>query len=624
MATKQFFHDIDLVKVGQLVDARIQNVTDAEETALAGSLGGTNAGLVVYNTTTSTMKIWDGAEFKSVSSDIDGDIIFKGTINPTNLASKVSSAAKGHQFVADVAADLTIGSTTHEVEVGDIVLFTHDEGQTVEATVFNRNIDAASVDQAGIVELATADEVSGDENGVYSTTHAITPASFAGSQWASDIAQNAVDISANASEIDDLEAFVGEGTALSTTATTLADAVNELKDRADSADGEIDALEAFAGEGVTLKTQATTLATAINELVDADSDASDRSAAIEADVATLQTNTGDVTTLVTDDKTSLVVAINELHGEIDQNASDIATNAAAIQSNAQDIATNLQAITDNDSDILSLQVRVDLVEINLNDVVDNSTLNLQTQIDDNDSDILSLQTQVTANDGELSTLQSEMDAVEGRATALELADSAQDVRLDALETEQSAQAGRLTVNEGDIDALELAVGTVGDLDTTATDLVAAINEIHGEADALDVRMGDAEDDVDALELAVGTITDLSADFVATDLVGAVNELQAEIIGNDSDITSLEGRATALEARDNIGSYTTTMNLATGAVNPVTHNLALAAANGFVANVIDSDGHQISVDIEATNTNAIGISTLAPVSNVTVTVMGLKA
>jgi predicted nucleic acid-binding Zn-ribbon protein len=620
MATKQFFHDIDLVKVGQLVDARIQNVTDAEESVLAGSLGGTNAGLVVYNTTTTTMKIWDGAEFKSVSSDIDGDIIFKGTINPTNLASKVSSAAKGHQFVADVAGDLTIGGTTHTVEVGDIVLFTHDEGQTAEATVFNRNIDAATTDQAGIVELADVAETSAGT----STTHAITPASFAGSQWASDIATNAVNISNNASEIDDLEAFVGEGTALSTTATTLADAVNELKDRADSADGEIDALEAFAGEGVTLKTQATTLATAINELVDADSDASDRSAAIEADVATLQTNTGDVTTLVTDDKTSLVVAINELHGDIVANDSDIAANAAAIQSNAQDIASNLQAITDNDSDIFSLQGRVDLVEINLNQIVETNTQALQDQITANDSDILSLQTQVTANDGELSTLQSEMDAVEGRATALELADSAQDVRLDALETEQSAQAGRLTVNEGDIDALELAVGTVGDLDTTATDLVAAINEIHGEADALDVRMGDAEDDVDALELAVGTITDLSADFVATDLVGAVNELQAEIIGNDSDITSLEGRATALEARDNIGSYTTTMNLAVGAVNPVTHNLALAAANGFVANVIDSDGHQISVDIEATNTNAIGISTLAPVSNVTVTVMGLKA
>ena len=618
MATKQFFHDIDLVKVGQLVDARIQNVTDAEETALAGSLGGTNAGLVVYNTTTSTMKIWDGAEFKSVSSDIDGDIIFKGTINPTNLASVVSSAAKGHQFVVDVAGDLTIGSTTHTVEVGDIVLFTHDEGQTADATVFNRNIDAATTDQAGIVELADVAETSAGT----STTHAITPASFAGSQWATDIATNAVNINNNASEIDDLEAFVGEGTALSI-GSTLADAVNQLKTLADSASGEIDALEAFAGEGVTLKTDATTLATAINELFDADSAAGVRSAAIEADVATLQTNTGDVTTLATDDKTSLVVAINELHGEIDQNASDIASNAAAIQSNADAIQVNIDAIDDNESDIDALELRVDVVETRVDNIVNNSTANLQTQIDGNDADILALQGRADADSDKISTLQSEMDAVEARATALELADSAQDVRLDALETEQGLQAGRLTVNEGDIDDLEAAVGTIGSLATTATDLVSAINEIHGEADALDVRLTTAEGDVDDLEAAVGTIGDLSADFVATDLVGAVNELQAEIIANDNDITLLETRATTLEQRDNIGSFVQPVSIVKNAVNTVTHNLGLADVKGFTSNVIDSDGHQISVDIVAKDANTIEIYSLATV-DATVTVMGKKA
>ena len=620
MATKQFFHDIDLVKVGQLVDARIQNVTDAEESALAAQLAGQSAGLVVYNTTVETLKIWDGGTpgaFRSVSSDIDGDIIFKGTINPTNLASVVSSAKKGHQFVVDVADPaMVIGGTSHKVEVGDIVLFTHEEGATVEATVFNRNIDAATTDQAGIVELATDAETSAGT----STTHAITPASFAGSQWATDIATNAVNISNNASEIDDLEAFVGEGTALDTTATTLADAVNELKGRADSADGEIDALEAFAGEGVTLKTTATTLATAINELVDADSDASDRSAAIEADVATLQTNTGDVTTLATDDKTSLVVAINELHGEIDQNASDIASNAAAIQSNASDIAANLQAITDNDSDILSLQGRIDQVEVQVDDLIDVSTQNLQVQIDANDADILTLQGRADADSDKISTLQSEMDAVEARATALELADSAQDVRLDALETEQSAQAGRLTFNEGEIDTLQAEVGTIGSLATTATDLVSAINEIHGEADALDVRLTAAEGDVDDLEAAVGTIGDLSADFDATDLVGAVNELQAEIIANDGDITALQGRATVLEARDNIGSFVLPVTIQKNAVNTVTHNLGLVDVKGFTSNVIDSDGHQISVDIVAKDANTIEIYSLATV-DATVTVMG---
>lgn len=618
MATKQFFHDIDLVKIGQLRDARIQNVTDAEESALASSLSGANAGLVVYNTSSTTLKIWDGSVFKSVSSDIDGDIVFKGTINPTNLAAKVAAAKKGHQFVADVAADLVIGGDTHTVEVGDVVLFTEDAGASVEATVFNRNIDAATTDQAGIVELATVGETSAGT----SATHAITPASFSGSSWATRISDAELAITANASEIDDLEAFAGEGTSLDTTATTLAGAVNELKGRADAADGEIDDLEAFAGEGVTLKTTATTLADAVNELVDADSDASDRSAAIEADVATLQTDLGAKGSLDTDDKTSLVVAINELHGEIDANAVSIAANAASINSNATNIAANTQAIVDNDSDILSLQGRVTQVETDLQNSVATDVAALQAQIDANDSDVINLQSQIASNDVEISTLQTEMDAVEGRATALESRATTLESEMDAAEVRLDSAESRLTVNEGDIDALEAAVGTVGDLDTTATDLVAAINEIHGEADAIDGRMSTAETEIQALEDQAGSAT---LTTTSQTLSGAVNELKGRADGADADIATLEGRADVLEARDNIGSFATEMSLAAnGSANVVTHNLGLDDQYGFVVNVLDSDGSQISVDIEANDTDSFKIFSLVPVTGVKVTVMGKKA
>ena len=617
MATKQFFHDIDLVKVGQLVDARIQNVSDAEESALASSLSGSNAGLVVYNTTTTTLKIWDGSAFRSVSSDIDGDIVFKGVINPTNLASKISGAKKGFQFVADVAADLVIGGTTHTVEVGDVVLFTHEEGATVDATVFNRNIDAATTDVAGIVELATVAETSAGTAG----DRAITPASFSGSQWAADIAQNRVDIDANDTDIAGLKTFTGEGTSLSTTASDLAAAVNELVSRADSADGEVDALEAFAGEGVTLATTATTLATAINELVGVDSDASARSAAIEANVATLQTDVGAKTSLVTDVKSSLVAAINELHGEIDQNASDIASNSAAIQSNATDIAANLAAIQGNDSDIAAIDSRVTQVETDLQNSVATDVASLQAQIDGNDSDVISLQSQITANDGEIATLQTEMDAVEGRATSLEGRATTLETEMDAAEGRLDAAEGRLTVNEGDIDALEAAVGTVADLDTTATDLVAAINEIHGEADAIDGRMSTAESEIQALEDQAGTET---LTTTSQTLSGAVNELKGRADTAASDITTLEGRADVLEARDNIGSFSDTVTLTENTVFTLNHGLGLAAATGFVVNVLDSDNSQISVDIAAKDANSIELSSLVTISGVKVTVMGKKA
>ena len=617
MATKQFFHDIDLVKVGQLVDARIQNVSDAEESALASSLSGSNAGLVVYNTTTTTLKIWDGSAFRSVSSDIDGDIVFKGVINPTNLASKISGAKKGFQFVADVAADLVIGGTTHTVEVGDVVLFTHEDGATEDATVFNRNIDAATTDVAGIVELATVAETSAGTAG----DRAITPASFAGSQYAADIAQNRVDIDANDTDIAGLKTFTGEGTSLSTTASDLAAAVNELVSRADSADGEVNALEAFAGEGVTLATTATTLATAINELVGVDSDASARSAAIEANVATLQTDVGAKTSLVTDVKSSLVAAINELHGEIDQNASDIASNSAAIQSNATDIAANLSAIQGNDSDIAALDSRVTQVETDLQNSVATDVASLQAQIDGNDSDVISLQSQITANDGEIATLQTEMDAVEGRATSLEGRATTLETEMDAAEGRLDAAEGRLTVNEGDIDALEAAVGTVADLDTTATDLVAAINEIHGEADAIDGRMSTAESEIQALEDQAGTET---LTTTSQTLSGAVNELKGRADTAASDITTLEGRADVLEARDNIGSFSDTVTLTENTVFTLNHGLGLAAATGFVVNVLDSDNSQISVDIAAKDANSIELSSLVTISGVKVTVMGKKA
>ena len=357
-------------------------------------------------------------------------------------------------------------------------------------------------------------------------------------------------------------------------------------------------------------------------MVDADSDASDRSAAIEADVATLQTDVGAKASLDTDVKSSLVAAINELHGEIDDNAADIAANAAAIQTNATGIATNLQSIEDNDSDILSLQGRVTQVETDLQNSVATDVAALQAQIDSNDADIINLQSQITSNDGEISTLQTEMDAVEGRATALELADSAQDVRLDALETEQGLQAGRLTVNEGDIDALELAVGTVGDLDTTATDLVAAINEIHDEADLLDGRMSTAESEIQALEDQAGTETLVT---VSQTLSGAVNELKGRADGADADITTLEGRADVLEARDNIGSFTTSMSLSkNGVANTVTHNIGLASSHGFVVNVLDSDMSQISVDIVAKDANSFDIFSLVDLTGVKVSVMGKKS
>ena len=608
-AKKQFYHDIDLVKVGQLVDARIQNLTSAEISTLADELDADNIGLVVFDTTINTLRIWDGTAFSNVSADIEGDIIFKGVINPTNADSV--EKAKGYQYVVDTEGQMTFGGTTHDVEVGDIVLFT----SATEATVFNRNIDAASTEAAGIVEIATQAEVDDRTD----TSRVITPATLANSWLASDVAQNTQDISDNATDITSLQNFTGEGTPLSTAADDLAEAINELVLRADSDTAEIDALEAFVGEGIPLSTNASDLAGAVNELKGRADSADSRMTSTEGDVSSLQTFTGEGTPLdtVADD---LAAAINELHGEVVANDSDIAANAASIESNANAIAANTAAIEANDSDIAALDVRITSVEASIGDRVDSDIAALQAQVTSNDTDITGIIARLDSDDADIATLKGEMDAAEGRLDVNEGDIDALEVRMDSAESRLTAAEGRLTVNEGDIDDLEAAVGTIGSLATTATDLVAAINELHGEINSNDTDIAQNASDISSLQNFTGEgVVTLATD--ATTLSGAVNELQAEIEGNDSDIAALSGRLDVLEARDHIKVHNSTVAVTAGVPRPVSHNLGLASAANFVVNVMDSDNSQISVDIDAVDANTINIRSLVDLTGVKVTVMG---
>lgn len=50
MSTDTIYHDIDLVRVSQLKQVRIQNITTTDRTTLGGSLSGANTGLLVYDT----------------------------------------------------------------------------------------------------------------------------------------------------------------------------------------------------------------------------------------------------------------------------------------------------------------------------------------------------------------------------------------------------------------------------------------------------------------------------------------------------------------------------------------------------------------------------------------------
>ena len=144
MAVKQFYHDIDLLNVGQLVGARLQNVTTASQDTLATTLTNANKGLSVYNTDLKRVLVWDGSVFIQQEVVIDGDIQFKGVIS--NTATPALELRVGNQYV--VGADGTLAQSgvtfipSATVKTGDQVLVT----SATTAYVIQRNIDDVRID----------------------------------------------------------------------------------------------------------------------------------------------------------------------------------------------------------------------------------------------------------------------------------------------------------------------------------------------------------------------------------------------------------------------------------------------------------------------------------------------
>ena len=117
-----------------------------------------------------------------------------------------------------------------------------------------------------------------------------------------------------------------------------------------------------------------------------------------------------------------------------------------------------QVITNNSSRLTTTETDIDAVEVRATD--------LESRATTTEGDVTSIQ-------GEVNTLQSEMNAVESRATSLETDVTSLEVRTTDLET-------TVTQNQS-------KVGT-GTFNTTAQNNVDAVNEVHGELDAVVARV----------------------------------------------------------------------------------------------------------------------------------------
>jgi len=224
-----------------------------------------------------------------------------------------------------------------------------------------------------------------------------------------------------------------------------------------------------------------------------------------------------------------------LRTDVDTNTGSIATNAASINSEvARAIAAEgvlTTAVADETSARIAadaaIQTDLDIVEGRVDFLVNAAPETLDTLVEiigayeNADSDMQAVidnnSSRLTTNESNISTLESEMDAVEGRATTLESEMDAVEARATTLETEMDAA-------ESEIDDLESFVGEGTSLDTIASDLASAVNELHTDTNAVAGRMTTAESSIVTNATSISTEasraqaeeTSIRGDFAAAD------------------------------------------------------------------------------------------------------------
>ena len=99
MVSKQFYQDIDMVNIGQLIGTRHQNVNNADMTAMVTLLGSNNKGLVVWNTDQNKEFVWDGTSFiphetiQNASTTQAGVVQLNDNINSTSTTQAATANA---------------------------------------------------------------------------------------------------------------------------------------------------------------------------------------------------------------------------------------------------------------------------------------------------------------------------------------------------------------------------------------------------------------------------------------------------------------------------------------------------------------------------------------------------
>lgn len=158
MARKDYYHDLDLKLVSQMVNARTHNVTTAERTNLAGVLNGQHRGLHVWDTDLKLTFYWDGTGWDSGVPLIAGAMTYKGAYTSLTTAPADASVGDTHVYTG-VAGLLTwegqTFSPSNDIEPGDQLVY---RGDDIWDVLQGNNVKATT-DISGLVKLATSAQV---------------------------------------------------------------------------------------------------------------------------------------------------------------------------------------------------------------------------------------------------------------------------------------------------------------------------------------------------------------------------------------------------------------------------------------------------------------------------------
>lgn len=166
MAVKEFYHDIDLVKLSELKNFRVHNVTTAQRGTLGGTLSTTHKGFSVWDTDLSSLWIWNGSAFINPGSAI-GAMTFKGTV--AFGAAVPGSPATGDYYVFNTAGTNT-WTGSEVVQIGDSVVYNGATWSYIQG-----NVIAATESVAGVIAIATQAQT----NSGIIDTHSVTPLKLA-------------------------------------------------------------------------------------------------------------------------------------------------------------------------------------------------------------------------------------------------------------------------------------------------------------------------------------------------------------------------------------------------------------------------------------------------------------